>query len=461
MVVLTAVALGFLPSVVPVSVASAGTPSPVVGAYVGPGQPDTADQLGASVGGHLNYAMDFLDPSTWSAFTDPTWPVSIWAGHGYRMIWGVPMLPNRGGSMSTGASGGYNLYFQTLARNLVAQGEGSSVLRIGWEFNGDWFPWGTSSGTPGQFITYWQQIVSTMRAVPGANFEFEWNPTRGGQVDPALYYPGDSFVNIIGLDVYDTEWASYPGAAAEFAHMESQPYGLNWLDSFAAQHGKPMSFPEWGLGWGPSALASGPVNQAGTQVSGGDDPTFVADMAHWIATHNVTEATFWDYGTSQVGGGQNPQTLAALRTVFAQGQFGPPSAGAPTPSSSGGPATFSGRGIVAAAADGGIFAFGAPYQGSLGGQHLNSPIVGMAYDSASGGYYEVAADGGIFAFGAPYQGSLGGQHLNSPIVGMAYDSASGGYYEVAADGGIFDFGAPQAGSLGGQHLNSPIVGMGS
>ena len=36
------------------------------------------------------------------------------------------------------------------------------------------------------------------------------------------------------------------------------------------------------------------------------------------------------------------------------------------------------------------------------------------------GYWFVAADGGIFAFGdAPFNGSMGGTHLNQPIVGMA------------------------------------------
>jgi hypothetical protein len=31
----------------------------------------------------------------------------------------------------------------------------------------------------------------------------------------------------------------------------------------------------------------------------------------------------------------------------------------------------------------------------------------------------VASDGGIFSFGdAPFQGSLGGVHLNAPVVGM-------------------------------------------
>ncbi|HEY1733938.1 MAG TPA: hypothetical protein VGG23_05780 [Acidimicrobiales bacterium] len=33
---------------------------------------------------------------------------------------------------------------------------------------------------------------------------------------------------------------------------------------------------------------------------------------------------------------------------------------------------------------------------------LNRPIVGMAPDGTSGGYWPAASDGGIFAFGAPF-----------------------------------------------------------
>ncbi|MHB8680648.1 MAG: hypothetical protein ACYDA2_00935 [Acidimicrobiales bacterium] len=109
--------------------------------------------------------------------------------------------------------------------------------------------------------------------------------------------------------------------------------------------------------------------------------------------------------------------------------------------------------------DGGIFAFNAPFLGSMGGHPLNAPIVGMAYDAATGGYWLVAADGGIFAFNAPYYGSMGGHPLSQPIVGMAYDAATGGYWLVAADGGIFAFDAPFLGSMGGHPLNKPVVGM--
>jgi hypothetical protein len=113
-----------------------------------------------------------------------------------------------------------------------------------------------------------------------------------------------------------------------------------------------------------------------------------------------------------------------------------------------------------AASDGGVFAFGGlPFYGSMGGQHLNEPIVGMAPAPGGSGYWLVASDGGIFAFHAPFYGSMGGQRLNKPVVGMAVDPATGGYWLVASDGGVFAFHAPFYGSTGNIALNKPIVGM--
>jgi len=43
----------------------------------------------------------------------------------------------------------------------------------------------------------------------------------------------------------------------------------------------------------------------------------------------------------------------------------------------------------------------------------------MASTPDGGGYWMVASDGGIFSFGAPFLGSMGGTRLNKPIVGMA------------------------------------------
>jgi hypothetical protein len=264
--------------------------------------------------------MAFLDATSFLKMENPSWFMSQFQGSGYSMIWGVPILPSSGGySLATGATGAYNHYFVTLAQGLVAGGQGSSIIRLAWEFNGSWMPW-AAGGQAGNFIAYWRQIVTAMRSVPGANFKFEWNPTDGDQGvgNLANYYPGNNYVDLIGLDVYDISWGSYPGVAAEFSTIETEPYGLDWLASFAAQQGKPMTLPEWGLGWGDSDNGA-PVSDPGSETSGGDDPTFINDMAAWIASHEVYEATLWDVSSSLVSPSSNPNALAAVAHDFGAG----------------------------------------------------------------------------------------------------------------------------------------------
>ncbi len=115
-----------------------------------------------------------------------------------------------------------------------------------------------------------------------------------------------------------------------------------------------------------------------------------------------------------------------------------------------------------AASDGGVFRFGsAAFYGSMGGKHLNAPVVGMTAERDGGGYWLVASDGGVFSFGeAGFHGSTGNIRLNAPIVGMAATSDGDGYWLVASDGGVFSFGdAAFHGSTGNIRLNAPIVGM--
>ncbi len=73
-----------------------------------------------------------------------------------------------------------------------------------------------------------------------------------------------------------------------------------------------------------------------------------------------------------------------------------------------------------AGTDGGVFALGsAPFRGSLGGRHLNQPVIAIASDRSGRGYWLAALDGGVFSFGdAHFYGGLGSMHLNQPIVDM-------------------------------------------
>ena len=134
-------------------------------------------------------------------------------------------------------------------------------------------------------------------------------------------------------------------------------------------------------------------------------------------------------------------------------------------------------GYFEVASDGGLFAFGpgADFAGSMGGQPLAKPVVGMAINP-TGGYYEVASDGGVFAFGAPFHGSTGCLSLAMPILAMTASpdttsvgtgtacgftgtQAPGGYLFVASDGGVFSFGnAVFNGSLAGKGITD-VVGL--
>jgi hypothetical protein len=125
-----------------------------------------------------------------------------------------------------------------------------------------------------------------------------------------------------------------------------------------------------------------------------------------------------------------------------------------------------GGGYWAATADGGVFAFGAAFYGSMGATPLNAPIVGIAATPDHGGYWLAAADGGVYAFGdAHFYGSVPGVlppggSLNQPVVGIGGSQDGKGYWLVAADGGVFTFGdAHFWGSMGGIHLNKPVVGL--
>ncbi|MBW3615083.1 MAG: hypothetical protein KY439_07220 [Actinobacteria bacterium] len=111
--------------------------------------------------------------------------------------------------------------------------------------------------------------------------------------------------------------------------------------------------------------------------------------------------------------------------------------------------------------DGGVFSFDVEFYGSMGGQRLNKPVVGMEGTATRRGYWLVAGDGGIFSFGdAAFFGSTGDLRLNAPVVGMAPTPTAQGYWLVATDGGIFSFGdAAFFGSTGAIRLNQPVFAM--
>jgi hypothetical protein len=289
--------------------AGATCPARALGVYRGGLNVHGVRAFESWLGHDVGYAMDFLPGTNWSQLEQPTEWGRRWTGSGYRMIFSVPMIPDTGGTLAAGARGQYNHHFRKIAERLVAHGQAHARLRLGWEFNGDWFRW-SAQGHSYEFAAYWRRIVRTMRSVPDQQFKFDWSPSAG--VAPGVTrgaYPGDRYVDYIGLSSYDQSWiADYRNAARRWKEFLNQRIGLKWQRGFANAHGKRMTYPEWGL-----VLRS-------DGHGGGDDPYFIQQMAHWIRNNDVAYASYFEAdlgdGRHRMMYGQFPNAGTRFRQLF-------------------------------------------------------------------------------------------------------------------------------------------------
>lgn len=253
----------------------------------------------------------FTERTSWqNMLNSVTWSANCWAKTPYRTAQAVPLLLDKGTSLAEGASGAYDRHFERLARLLVAKGRADAYLRIGWEFNGDWYAW-SAAKDPEAFVRYFRRVVGIFRSVPGQKFRIVWNPARGKhKIAPDEVYPGDDVVDVIGLDLYNSSWRKEDAADPEtrWRNHLVQPYGLNWLRDFAARHGKPIALPEWGTGRSPNGQGMG------------DDPIFITRIGEWIKANNVVFHGYWDYAApdfnAEISGGRQPLSAKAFRAAF-------------------------------------------------------------------------------------------------------------------------------------------------
>jgi hypothetical protein len=242
--------------------------------------------------------------ATWADIQlDSSW-LAEWKNAGYasKMAISIPMLPKNDTTttLAHGAAGTYNSYWKTAAARLVAAGMANATLRIGWEFNGGWFRWAAKSN-PSGFAAYFRQIVQAMRSAPGQAFRFVWCPSAAyAGWDATTAYPGNAYVDIVGLDGYDT-WYNHPNAtpAQRWTQIVAPPNnvkgGLTFWAGFAQSHSRPMAFCEWGL-VNKYAKMAGPDGGGG-----GDDPYYIQQMHNWLAAHNVVYDTYTEVNASDGG----------------------------------------------------------------------------------------------------------------------------------------------------------------
>lgn len=282
------------------------------GAYVGPAAKGVAalPAWQAFAGTKATYALDFAAADNWDNIAGPDWALSPWWGSGRKLIYSVPLFPHTatqtaaasGAKLAACAAGDYDQHWAQLGKNLMSHRLASTVVRPGWEFDAGWYVW-AAKGRVDDYVGCYRHLVTAMRAVPGQHFTFLWNPAEGVHEFPAEQaYPGDEYVDYVGVDIYDTSWVkgTYPLTGTETAAEREQiqatvwnelltgDHGLKFWQSFAQTHGKRMAIPEWGL--------SDRIDGHG----GGDNVTFVQGMLAFIGDpHNdVAFAMYFDNDTA-------------------------------------------------------------------------------------------------------------------------------------------------------------------
>ncbi|WP_335979480.1 glycoside hydrolase family 26 protein [Streptomyces sp. CA2R106] len=263
-----------------------------LGVYHWDRQPGAISDFAEWIDGEVAHAADFLLRDSWASLAGAGrlafWQHTPWAR---RMVWAAYPFPDGQGDLAQAAAGAYDGHYADLARNLRDAGMGNAVLRFGHEFNGNWYPWsplhdpnGTAAGET-DFAAAFRHFATAVRSVPGGHFTLVWNPVPGQDgVDLARCYPGDAYVDHVGVDLYDQDWNAYtPGVPPTDAQRAQAwqdlrtagTWSLDAITGLAAAHGKPLAVPEWGV-W---------QDKAGH--GGVDNPYFVQRMYDWMNAHDV------------------------------------------------------------------------------------------------------------------------------------------------------------------------------
>jgi len=212
------------------------------------------EQFEADYGKRPAVVLVFLD---WGKYPDETVIRDVYGSGSVLMITWEPWVASQKAAIDYGAllGGKDNAYIREFALRLKAIGK-PVLLRFAHEMNGDWYPWSASKIGKETYMEMFRHVrkvfdeagVSNVRWVFSINAE---NVPR--ENDYGRCYPGDRFVDYIGLDGYNwgptQPWSRW----RSFKDLFSGVYG-----EVVKRYQKPVMISEFG-----------------TTSTGGD-------KAHWI-----------------------------------------------------------------------------------------------------------------------------------------------------------------------------------
>jgi beta-mannanase len=130
---------------------------------------------------------------------------------------------NMGGNDQWVADGGYDAFLTAFAKSEAADGR-PLYIRFGHEMNGQWYPWApfNNGNTSASYVAMWRHVVTLFRANGASNVRWVWC-ANVGQNDFTPDYPGDAYVDYVGLDGYN--WGSSMGSWQSFKSIFGNDYG--------------------------------------------------------------------------------------------------------------------------------------------------------------------------------------------------------------------------------------------
>lgn len=221
-------------------------------------------------------AHAYTDRGSWESMTRRCgWMYDNFAGYPGMLVISQGLVPEgRNQDLAACARGDYDEHWKDFAKMMVERGRERSILRLGWEFNGDFMAW-AATDTAHWKGCYRRAALAIRQVNPKVILDWTIN---AHQTPPEICngnslncYPGDDVVDIIGIDNYDM--GPSVSTEEEFLRVAAMPDGISWVHAFAKKRRKKFSIGEWGIA---------PISNYNAS---GENAEFIRWMHNWLSRH--------------------------------------------------------------------------------------------------------------------------------------------------------------------------------
>lgn len=183
-------------------------------------------------------------------------------------------------------------------------------LRLAHEMNGNWYPWSAAAGqtTPTDYVAMWRRVHGLVDGlgIGPAHVQWVWsvNHTDNGPFTAEQYFPGDAWLDWIGIDGYNwgasQVWSTWATPEATFGPMKTRLRALS---------AKPLAIAE---------TASTSRTTAGSNIA--QKSAWVSSLFSWATANgagmlcwfNLDKETDW----AAFGGASGDETFKLGRTTY-------------------------------------------------------------------------------------------------------------------------------------------------